>query len=106
VLSCPIPLILAESIPRIALTVLYHPVITVGFGQNGSGSDRQGAGISFDQAGLGKGDIWEFQIVDQQILSGQGQPIDSPPHGQARRGQDAQLVDLAVGGPADAPSAG
>jgi len=93
-----VPFMPGQAVLGINRVPFLHAGVTIGFGEDRSGGDRDAAGISVDQGFLFDQNI-EFDGIKQQIIGKDGELIERCGHGLAAGlinipGVDALRVDL------------
>ena len=80
----------------IGLAGLRHECISVGFGQDACRRNARHLGVSLDDASVPRHPIFrnESVAVNQQVIWRTGQRSNGIPHGQKRRLQDVDFVNL------------
>jgi hypothetical protein len=97
-----IPHVPLETVGRIAGREPPHQPIASHFGNDRGRRDRQDLLIAPGDGPLGKVDLREAQVVDQQVARGRAQATDGPGHRQTGRGEHADPVELGRRAPAEA----
>jgi hypothetical protein len=95
-----ISLVLCQSIARTLHLQFAHPRVTGGLGKHRGGCDAQASLVPFDERGERDFVIRFEQEIRQQVVGDEGQRLKGAFGCQARRGADAERVDLLGGSPA------
>ncbi|MCP1765995.1 hypothetical protein M2202_005195 [Bradyrhizobium japonicum] len=85
---------IGEAVAWVTHVECPHQRIARDLGQNGSGSDARGFGVSFDDRLLRDRDIFKAFRVDQEMLRGEPKPFNSPPHCEDTGPVDVDGVDF------------
>lgn len=101
VVGCAVAFILREAVLRIELIELEHAAVAIDFGEDGRGSDRDGARVAVNDRFLFDGQI-EFDGVEQKVIGKGTQLRNSRNHRLAAGlinipGVDAAGVDFGDG---------
>ena len=94
--------VLSPLIDRIFRIQLHHPLVAVGFGEDGGGGNRLVGGIALHDATIrDAGFVLEAVAVDQQELRSDRKLLHSAVHGGDGGVEDVQFVNLLFGNEAD-----